>query len=161
MKRHTIPGATPLNYKSENMELVCKVLIKPSCIEHWPLILSVSNSMSPFKITTNGCLLSQISVLSCCSGVSYDNRCWEPWPGAQWVAPASGSGSVAIRSMRALSRRQDVNYQSWPRAQSQLTRVWEQLSTGTQGPARPTVAQEPGQLTQSIINFLTRHGKIQ
>ena len=60
---------------------------------------------------------------------------------------------------RALSRRQDVNYQSWPGAQSQLTRVWEQLSTGTLGPARLTVAQEPGQLTQSIINFLTRHGK--
>lgn len=48
---------------------------------------------------------------------------------------------------RALSRRQDVNYQSWPQAQSQLTRVWEQLSTGTQGPARLTVAQKPGQLT--------------
>ena len=34
------------------------------------------------------------------------------------------------------------------------------LSTGTQGPGRLTVAQEPGQLTQSIINFLPRHGKI-
>ena len=104
---------------------------------------------------------SQISVLSCSSGVSYDNRCWEQWPEAQWVAPAPGSGSVAIRS-RGESTEQETGCELSELAPGLVTthQSMGTLSTGTQGPGRLTVAQEPGQLTQSIINFLPRHGKI-
>ena len=89
---------------------------------------------------------------------------------AQWVAPApaprcrvSGQTGAMQRQERPGETRETGCELSEP-APGPVSRVWEH-STGrlpwdAPGPDNLTVAPEPGQLTQSIINFLPRHWKI-
>ena len=164
IKRHLILGGYSFELQEWKHEASSfeKVLIKPSC----PKVLNAtandwSVSMSLFEILTNSLKLfflqSQFSaaavlwVMTTGVGSQWPHISAVTRPGAVGGSPGS-PGSLAIRSSSGDQGRQDVNHQSWPGAQSQLTRVWEPAQVHA-GPGRPaTVAQETRQLTQPINN---------